>query len=169
MPDAPWGAQQHRLIQERRRPPGVQSNRGPGRENEAASWRKPSEGVSHGFAERSPNSHCFVERYPVPRNPTNNEEVKSHKIIRSTRSGLSGVLFVLAQCTFFVLWLFYVKTWMDWTSWGLLIGIISTPGVVIFPVLYWIVESTFPIGYFAVWGIGLLLGVASGALVPPKS
>lgn len=86
-----------------------------------------------------------------------------------TRTGLSGLLFLLAQCVFFVLWLGYVRTWMDWTSWGLLIGILSTPGVVIFPALYWIVEGNFPLGYFVIWGIGIALGIASAVIGPTEN
>ena len=90
----------------------------------------------------------------------------SGHFLRRARSGASGLLFLLAQLVFVVLWFFYVAVWMNWTSWGLIIGIISSPGVFIFPVLYWVVEGTFPLGYFVVWMIGLGFGIASAAVAP---
>jgi len=97
------------------------------------------------------------------------KRMANNRIVRRTRSGLSGLLFFLAQCVFFVLWLFYVRVWMGWTSWGLLIGILSTPGVVIFPALYWIVEGDFPVGYFIVWGVGIALGITSAVVAPNEA
>ena len=90
----------------------------------------------------------------------------SGHFLRRARTGTSGLLFLLAQLVFLVLWFFYLAVWMDWTSWGLIIGIISSPGVLIFPLLYWIVEGSFPLGYFVVWAIGLGLGIASAAVAP---
>ena len=110
--------------------------------------------------------HHFDPRGSRDIGPTDNEAMRSTRVWRATRTGVAGALFLAAQLIFFVLWLGYLKVWMHWTSWGLIIGMISTPGVIIFPILYWIVEGSFPLGYFLVWAVGLGLGVASAAVAP---
>ena len=47
---------------------------------------------------------------------------------------------------------------MDWLGgiFGFLLGIILSPGLVVFPFVYWIVEGIFPINYFIIWGIGIV-------------
>ena len=80
-----------------------------------------------------------------------------------SRSGLSLVLFVLAQVVGAVLWLGYVVTWVDWQGFlGLLIGLFTLPGIVIFPFIYWVVEDVFPVNYFALWAASAVLMVLSG-------
>ncbi len=50
---------------------------------------------------------------------------------------------------------------------GFLLGLILSPGLVIFPIVFWIVEGVFPTIYFMMWGggiVGLVIaGVSSGA------
>ena len=80
-----------------------------------------------------------------------------------SRSGLSLVLFVLAQVVGAVLWLGYVVTWVDWQGFlGLLIGLFTLPAIVIFPFIYWVVEDVFPVNYFALWAASAVLMVLSG-------
>lgn len=80
-----------------------------------------------------------------------------------SRSGLSLVFFVLAQVTGAVLWLGYVVTWVNWQGFlGLLIGVFTAPGIVIFPLIYWVVEDVFPVNYFALWAASVVLMVLSG-------
>ena len=39
---------------------------------------------------------------------------------------------------------------------GILWGLILTPGFVIFPIIFWIVEGVFPTMYFVVWAVGTI-------------
>jgi hypothetical protein len=57
-----------------------------------------------------------------------------------------------------LLFLFWIGTLMDWLGgiFGFLLGIILSPGLVVFPFVYWIVEGIFPINYFIIWGIGIV-------------
>ena len=51
---------------------------------------------------------------------------------------------------------FYIVALSKWLGfWGVILGFILSPGVVIFPVVFWIVEKVFPTFYFIVWGIGI--------------
>ena len=50
-----------------------------------------------------------------------------------------------------------VFAWADWLGViGVLLGFILTQGVVIFPIIYWIVEGDFPTLYFALMFAGWL-------------
>jgi len=84
-------------------------------------------------------------------------------LARPARSGLAVFAFLAAQVLSLALWVFYVMTWIDWWGgFGLIVGVITVPGVVIFPFLYWIVENHFPWNYFAMWaGIFALFTLAA--------
>jgi|TARA_Y100000310_G_scaffold339094_1_gene430676 hypothetical protein len=64
-------------------------------------------------------------------------------------SGISGT----------ILWFFWLGALTDWWgAIGFIAAIILTPGVVFFPLLYWMVEGVFPTMYFvilAISGFGL--------------
>ena len=85
--------------------------------------------------------------------------------IKRARNGGAGLALILAQLGAFILWIGYAITWTQWLGFfGFLIGLSTAPGLVIFPLLYWIVENEFPIGYAAVWLAGLLLFTLSAAV-----
>ena len=51
--------------------------------------------------------------------------------------------------------IFWFVAWADWLGViGVILGLILTPGVVIFPIVYWIVEGDFPTLYFALMFAG---------------
>ena len=51
--------------------------------------------------------------------------------------------------------IFWFVAWAKWLGGlGVIIGIFLTPGVVIFPIIYWIVEGVFPAVYFALMFAG---------------
>ena len=69
-----------------------------------------------------------------------------------------------------VLWLFFIGMLMEWMGsiLGFFLGILFSPGVVIFPVIYWLVEGVWPgSGYFLLFGLawlGIILSYAGGRL-----
>lgn len=82
---------------------------------------------------------------------------------RKTRTGLAGVFYVLPQLGGLVLWLAYIGTWQRWQGGlGLIIGIATFPGIVIFPVIFGFVENRWPVGYCVLWVASLILFVAAG-------
>jgi len=88
----------------------------------------------------------------------------SIKGIAKTGLGLTGLaVWILSS---FILWLMWLITWVDWLGgFGILIAIFATPGLVIFPFIYWIVENTFPFEYFLLWiiaGVGMMLMYSAG-------
>lgn len=78
------------------------------------------------------------------------------KIIGYTMMYGSGIL----------LFIFWMKAMTHWLGGlGFVLGFVLSPGLVIFPGIYWIVEGVFPVTYFALWGIsmiGLIILVLSG-------
>jgi hypothetical protein len=66
---------------------------------------------------------------------------------------VGGSLFTLSGLGLWILMLAAFVTW-----WGGLIGFVGalflTPGIVIFPIVYWVVEHHFPVLYFLVWALG---------------
>lgn len=51
--------------------------------------------------------------------------------------------------------IFWFIAWVNWLGiLGFFIGLILTPGVLIFPIIYWIVEGDFPTVYFLLMFIG---------------
>ena len=45
---------------------------------------------------------------------------------------------------------------------GVILSFILAPGLVIFPLIFWIVEGVFPTFYFIVWGIGIVGLIIAG-------
>ena len=51
--------------------------------------------------------------------------------------------------------IFWFVAWANWLgAFGVILGIFLTPGVVIFPIIYWIVEGVFPTVYFVLMFAG---------------
>ncbi len=74
---------------------------------------------------------------------------------------LGTVLYVGSGIATFIFWLVALSSWMG--EWGIFVAIIVAPGLVIFPIIYWIVEGVFPVLYFVIWGIGVLGIIISSA------
>jgi uncharacterized membrane protein YccC len=85
------------------------------------------------------------------------------KKLRKIGKFIGGLLFYGTGLLLFVFWLTTMSKWLG--TLGIILAIIIAPGVVIFPVVYWIVEGVFPISYFAIWGIGIvgliIMGISS--------
>ena len=57
-------------------------------------------------------------------------------------------------CALWVWWL-YVQVLMHWLGpIGFGVGILTTPGFVLFPALFWLVEGVPPVGYWVLWLVG---------------
>lgn len=55
-----------------------------------------------------------------------------------------------------LLFFFWASTMYQWLGiLGLILAVVLSPGVIVFPVIYWVVEGQFPVVYF------LLLGVSA--------
>jgi hypothetical protein len=74
--------------------------------------------------------------------------------MKKLTSSLGGMLVLISGA---VTWIFMMLALIQW--WGLLgfiASFIFTPGVVIFPFIYWVAENQFPITYFVSWGVGIV-------------
>jgi len=63
---------------------------------------------------------------------------------------------------------FYISALNKWLGvFGVILGFIFSPGVIIFPLLFWLIEKVFPAFYFIVWGIGffglVIVGISMSA------
>lgn len=66
-------------------------------------------------------------------------------IIGFLMSLISGILM-------FIFWYIALTKWLGFI--GGVLAFILTPGLVIFPIVFWIVEGVFPTFYFILWAIG---------------
>lgn len=75
------------------------------------------------------------------------------------RSLLKGTGIILYIGTGVILWLGYFSFLREWLGFiGTIIAIFIAPGLIIFPLIVWLKTGLFPVGYFAIWAIGLLGG-----------
>jgi hypothetical protein len=78
---------------------------------------------------------------------------------------LAGVIVML--CTglaLFAFWMIALWTWLGLL--GIFLGIIFSPGLVIFPFIFWLVEGEVPWLYFGLWAVmwvGGFLYLAGGS------
>ncbi len=64
------------------------------------------------------------------------------------------ILFISSGIGMFIFWITALHSWLG--GLGIFLGIMLSPGFIIFPIVFWIVEGVFPILYFVIWGIGIL-------------
>lgn len=64
------------------------------------------------------------------------------------------LMWIGAGILMFIFWLAAMVKWLGF--FGAILAFILAPGLIIFPLVFWIVEGVFPSFYFIVWGIGLV-------------
>ena len=70
------------------------------------------------------------------------------------------ILWIGAGILIFIFWLMAMSKWLGF--FGVILSFILAPGLVIFPLVFWIVEGVFPTFYFIVWGIGIVGLIIAG-------
>jgi hypothetical protein len=54
----------------------------------------------------------------------------------------------------FIFWFVAMNHWLG--GLGSILSFVLSPGLGIFPIVFWIVEGVFPVMYFVIWGIGII-------------
>lgn len=70
------------------------------------------------------------------------------------------ILWIGAGILMFIFWLMAMSSWLGF--FGTILAFVLAPGLVIFPLVFWIVEGVFPTFYFIVWGIGMVGLIIAG-------
>lgn len=72
-----------------------------------------------------------------------------------------GMIMWIASGIFvFIFWFMAMTNWLGFL--GSVLAIIICPGLIIFPIIFWIVEGIFPGMYFAIWGLGIVGIIIAG-------
>lgn len=64
-------------------------------------------------------------------------------------------MWIVSGILMFIFWMGAMMHWLG-VFLGFLLGLVLSPGLVIFPIIFWIVEGVFPTMYFIFWGIGII-------------
>ena len=80
--------------------------------------------------------------------------------MRSIGKAIGGTLWIGSGLLLFFYWFLAMGHWLGLI--GSILAFLVAPGVVIFPIVFWIVEGIFPTTYFVYWGIGLVGMIISG-------
>lgn len=64
------------------------------------------------------------------------------------------VMIAISSCL--MLWFWFVSLYKWLGVIGIVVGLVCSPGVVIFPLIYWIVEKVFPVYYAILWATSFL-------------
>lgn len=70
------------------------------------------------------------------------------------------ILYMGSGLLMFGFWLVAMSSWLG--LFGTILAFVLAPGLVIFPLIFWIVEGVFPVFYFIIWGIGLIGMIIAG-------
>ena len=74
--------------------------------------------------------------------------------MKKLTSSVGGILVLISGA---VTWLFMMLALIQWWGFlGFIASFIFTPGVVVFPFVFWLVENQFPTNYFIAWGVGIV-------------
>jgi hypothetical protein len=74
--------------------------------------------------------------------------------MRAIGKVIGMAMYIISGLLMFIFWVGAMKMWLGFI--GVFLALILCPGLVIFPIVFWIVEGVFPINYFLIWGIGIL-------------
>ena len=64
------------------------------------------------------------------------------------------IIWIVSGILMFIFWISAMSKWLGLL--GTIIALILSPGLIIFPMVFWIVEGVFPVFYFIMWGIGII-------------
>ena len=81
--------------------------------------------------------------------------------MRSIGKFIGTLIWLVSGIVIFIFWFASMVSWLG-TLGGILAFAIA-PGLVIFPIIFWIVEGVFPLLYFVIWGLGILGLIIVGA------
>jgi len=81
--------------------------------------------------------------------------------MRAIGSIIGMILWIGSGLAMFFFWFVAMNAWLGII--GAFLAFILCPGIVIFPIVFWIIEGVFPVTYFLLWGVGLL-GVVIAAI-----
>ncbi len=74
-----------------------------------------------------------------------------------------GIVLLGAGLALFIFWMIAMVHWLGGV--GFILGLILSPGLVIFPFAFWVIEGVFPWMYFGLWAVswvGTSIYIAGG-------
>jgi len=80
--------------------------------------------------------------------------------MRTIGKVIGYLMWIGAGILMFIFWLMAMSNWLGLL--GTILAVVLTPGLVVFPIIFWIVEGVFPAFYFIVWGIGIVGLIITG-------
>ena len=73
---------------------------------------------------------------------------------------IGAIMYFGAGLFMFIFWFGAMTNWLG--CFGSVLALICCPGLVIFPIIFWIVEGVFPVVYFTIWGLGIAGMIIAG-------
>ena len=64
------------------------------------------------------------------------------------------IMWIVSGLLIFIFWFAAMHNWLGFL--GVILAFVFSPGLVVFPLIFWIVEGVFPVFYFVIWGIGII-------------
>jgi len=80
--------------------------------------------------------------------------------VRTIGKIIGYLMWIGAGILMFIFWFIAMSKWLGFL--GSILAFIIAPGLIIFPIIFWIVEGVFPAFYFIVWGIGIVGLIIAG-------
>ncbi len=74
--------------------------------------------------------------------------------IRTIGTTAGMIMYAVSGLLMFVFWIMAMSNWLGLL--GIILAFFLAPGLVIFPIIFWIVEGVFPLLYFSIWAIGII-------------
>jgi hypothetical protein len=85
---------------------------------------------------------------------------------RSVGRAVGSILIAVGLIAGLLLWVFYLLVLVDWMgAIGFVVAVIAAPGVVVFPMVYWVVEGSPPVTYFVYLAAGITLPMLGARLL----
>ena len=87
------------------------------------------------------------------------------------RASVATLLVVVVFCMGFLLWLVYLSALQDWLGsfLGFIVAMFVSPGVLVFPIIYRLVEGTWPTTYLWILGGAIATSIVVSLLDRPSA
>jgi len=75
--------------------------------------------------------------------------------VRTLGRVIGYIIFYGAGIVLFLFWLMVMVSWFGILG-GIILSFVLSPGLIIFPIVFWLVEGVFPVLYFMLWGVSIV-------------
>jgi hypothetical protein len=85
------------------------------------------------------------------------------KLLAKIVGGFFGIAMMVSSILLWFYWWFFLEDWLGFIL-GTIAALVLSPGVIVFPLIYWFVKRAFPTFYFELLAVSAVSALILGVL-----